>query len=245
VHRSDTLRFTTSVLPEPLQGARLEITGQASPGYYLTAFYGPNGRSNWIVAFDARGEVAWYRTFADTLPALDAGQHPNGHYTVYLGRSTGSQPLRGRFVEFTAAGDSVRSYELPLPYFVDPHEMKLTADPDTAAHYIGYEFREVDLRAGGGPPNAVIVGHVVVRQRTSGAIAFLWRSLDHLPVENYLLGRSPGLPFDYGHANAIAFDVDGNCLVSFFELNEVTKVHASDRRSTLAARRPAQRVPLH
>ena len=155
-----------------LRGVRFSAAGQPSRGYTLVApLAAPTDTVAYVIAFDSTGRLAWYREFANAGWTIEAKQQPNGHITVFVGRSYGWQPNAGSFLELTPAGDVVRSYAVAGGYYTDPHELLLSFQGSsvTAAHLIGYDIRSFDLTSVGGSPGARLAVHVLERQTADGA----------------------------------------------------------------------------
>jgi len=226
-----TLVFRPGPIPATLAGVQLDVTGPATSGYTLTDF--TSGSSAYIVAFDEAGRLCWYREFAAQPGevAIDAEQQANGNYILFVGVSTGWQPTPGRFYEVNPAGDSVQTYAATAPYYTDPHELLLDYKGETVErfHILGYEFRHVDLTAIGGKPNQLVAGHLILRQSSSGSIEYLWNAWDHFTIADWIFIQ-PGLAqmasIDFDHPNSLARDTDGNYVVSFASLGEITKIDA-------------------
>jgi len=178
---------------------------------------------------------------AALLPPACAGVHTpyylvhymgsTGDFTVYVGGSTGWQPVGGRFIEFRPDGEIVHSYTAGAPYYTDSHELLLsvTAGTVSAAHLYGYELRALDLTALGGRPDQLVAGHTLLRQSGSGATEFLWNAWDHLSIADWVfippdLASYPTIDFD--HPNSLAIDRDGNYVVSFAGLGEIACIDA-------------------
>jgi hypothetical protein len=224
--------FSAGSLPSTLAGLRLDPTGSATAGYTLTDF--TTAGAAYIVAFDETGRLSWYREFAAEPGevAIDAEQQANGDYTLFVGESTGWQPTPGRFYEVNPFGDSVQTYAASTPYYTDPHELLLEYNGDDVSrfHILGYEFRHLDLTAIGGKQDQLVAGHVILRQSPSGSIEYLWNAWDHFTIADWIfiqpgLAQMPSIDFD--HPNSLAKDTDGNYVVSFASLGEITKIHAS------------------
>lgn len=229
VDTSAKMLFRSASLPLPLAGLRLEATGALTSGYTLTDF--TSGATAYIIALDNSGNVCWYREFA-VQPgenALDAEQRSNGNYTVFLGASIGWQPTPGGFHEVTPAGDFVRSYAAGAPYYTDPHEILLDfgASGIERVHLLGYSFRRLDLTSLGGKSDQLVAGHVILRQSASGGVEFLWDAWDHFTIADWIF-VPPGLALmpsiDFDHPNSLEIDGQGNYVVSFASLGEITKI---------------------
>src|SRR5689334_4451557 len=227
-----TLSFRSSQLPPDLSQLRLQATPLATdptvPDYILADFTAAGAA--YLVVFDETGHVCWYRQFSDKPgeAAVDADRQANGDYTLFVGQSTGWQPTPGRFIEVNAAGDSVTAYSATAPY-TDPHELLLEYDGQTHAHVdiFGYDFRQVDLSALGGTSNQTVAGHVILRQSPTGKIEFAWNAWDHFTIADWIFVQ-PGLAqmqtIDFDHPNSLIRDSDGNYIVSFASLGEITKI---------------------
>lgn len=224
--------FRTPDLPAALVGVRLEITGSPPPGFIITEV---TRDSNAVtLAFDSTGTVRWYRIFPihPAELAMQTEQLPNGNFTVYVGASTGWQPVNGRYIEFQPDGEIVRSFAAGAPYYTDSHELLVgfAGGAVADAHLFGYDLRTVDLTALGGRPDQLVAGHTLLRQSASGATEFLWNAWDHFSLADWLfippnLGAYPSIDFD--HPNSLAIDRDGNYIVSFASLGEITKIDAT------------------
>jgi arylsulfotransferase ASST len=189
------------------------------------------------VAFDPAGAIRWYRGFP-TQPgehALACEQQPDGNFTLFVGASSGWQPVSGRYYEFTPAGDSVATYTAAGAYYTDPHEVLVRGvggrAADTAIYLIGYDLRSFDLTSLGGGPTQVIAGHSILRQSADGSVNFQWSAWDHFTLDDWVarpsnLSQTSQLDFD--HANSIELDPRGDYVVSFAAVTQVVKIdHAT------------------
>ena len=92
---------------------------------------------------------------------------------------------------------------------------------------MGFDFRTMDVSAMGGASNAQVLGNILQEVDSHGRVLFQWNAFDHLSITDI----DPSVPFnrpriDWTHANAVDVDADGNYLVSFRHLSEVTKIDA-------------------
>lgn len=228
---SDLVLFQTPDLPTSLAGVRLVITGSPPPGYIVTEV--AKDSNVFSVAFDSLGRVRWYRGFAAHAGelAMETEQLPSGDFTVYVGASTGAQPVDGHYIEFRPNGEIVREYAAGAPYYTDSHELLLSfaSGAMTAAQLYGYDLRPMDLTALGGRPDQPVAGHTLVRQSATGAVEFLWNAWDHFSLADWVF-VPPNLAslasIDFDHPNSLAIDRDGNYIVSFAGLGEITSIDA-------------------
>jgi hypothetical protein len=229
---SDTLAHTTGALPEPLNrisintsgtGEGLNVTSIALPGVGVVA-----------LAFDSSGVIRWYRHFQgeERFPG-ELKQQPNGNFTLYRGGSTGVEKVPGHYVEFTPAGDSVRAITVAPPRYLDNHDLWITTAPDGQErfHFFTYDHRASDLRPIGGSANVLLAGHQLMRLRADGTTEFEWNAWDHVTFEEWIEPNRPephdSVGRDFDHPNSLAFDRDGNYIVSFRRLGQVMKIDAA------------------
>jgi hypothetical protein len=230
--RSDSVRFAAGALPEPLQQVTFTTAGTGTTGYTLAAL-ALGGGSVFAIAFDSSGAIRWYRGFSfPTAQATgDLKQQANGNFTLFLGTTTGSEPVPGGYVEFAPTGDSLRTIAAPDPLFTDNHELTITGSgTDERMHLFGYDRRVTDLSSLGGPAAAEIAGHTLLRLRPDGTSEFTWSGWDHFGVEEWIEPPPPDptnmTQPDFDHPNAVSLDQDGNYIVSWRNLGAVIKIDA-------------------
>lgn len=109
-------------------------------------------------------------------------------------------------------------------HVADEHDLDVS--PDGRALLVVYHAVTVDLTPYGGRADATVIEGVVqeIDART-GEILFEWRSLgdDGIPItDTYVALDAPRV--DYLHINSVAYDVDGDILVSARNTSEVIKI---------------------
>jgi len=220
--------LATSPLPSAIRSLRLVGNGAPSEPYTLVVpmLADTTGDANgYVVMFDAAGEVRWYRGFPGLWP-VEAKQQPNGHVTVYVGRSFGWQPVYGHFEELAPDGAVVRTYGVAPPYYTDPHELLLSFADTTvvAAHMLGYELRRFHLSGPGGPVGALLAVHTIERQTPATVPTFRWSALDYFTPDDWPAGAPP-IP-DLDHPSSLSLGRDGNYIVSFQAMDQIVKIDA-------------------
>jgi hypothetical protein len=226
---SESLSATTGELPQAIRSLRLAGTGRASSGLTLVVPLLPDttmGADGFVVAFDDAGQIRWYQRFPDAWP-IEAKQQPNGHITVFVGRSYGWQPSTGTYVELTPGGDVVRTFAAASGYYTDPHELLLSFHDTTAvaAHLMGYEIRNYDLSAIGGSQQAPLAVHTIERHNAAGAVIFRWSAANTFTPSDWPLPNPRAV--DLVHPSSLAIDRDGGYVVSFQGLDEITKIDSA------------------
>jgi hypothetical protein len=87
------------------------------------------------------------------------------------------------------------------------------------------EIRTVDLSSQGRSSASRVTGALIQHIDEFGELAFQWSAFDHLEIDLSVLDAADlnGQTINWTHANSIDLDRDGNPIVSFRNLNEITK----------------------
>ena len=229
---SAPLEVRAGHLPPALDGVRLDLSGQdpPPPGFLLTSV--TLADTAFAVAFDRTGAIRWYRGFPTQAGehTLACEQQPDGNFTLFVGASSGWQPMAGRYYEFTPAGDSVATYTAGAGLYTDPHEVLVRGAGggavDTAVYLLGYDLRSMDLTSLGGGPSQAVAAHSILRQSADGTVKFRWSAWDHFTIDDWV-ALPPILTqtqLDLDHANSIELDAAGDYLVSFAAVTQVVKI---------------------
>jgi hypothetical protein len=76
----------------------------------------------------------------------------------------------------------------------------------------------------GGVAGALVTGTVVQHLDSSGKLLFEWSPFDHFDITDLDDTSRTGPSVNWTHGNALDLDADGNLLVSFRSLSEITKI---------------------
>jgi arylsulfotransferase ASST len=208
----DALELTTGPLPSDLP--RYTAGGpDPSPGYVVFA------AGRYGVVIDNSGRVVWYHRF-DNGPGLTFMAQPSGRYV-----SRPSTPPVGDvepWVEVDPLGTITRTLGCARGLQPRPHD--LIGEPDGSYWIMCDETRTMDLTPYNGLPEARVTGTVVQHVGADGSLLFEWSPFDHFSILDVDQGERVGATVNWTHGNAIDFDADGNLLVSFRNLDEITKV---------------------
>ncbi len=203
----DTSEFVAGTLPAWIPALAAQGS-DTTPGFVTLSL--PDGP----VIIDNAGRVVWYKERPDgTLNSFQA--HPNGRYTL-LGLSDSVRV----FSMLNELGDEIGILQCagrPTRF----HEIMMEAD-DTA-WLLCDETRIMDLSGVGGLDSANVTATVVQHLSPEGELMFEWNAFDHFDITD-LVVIPTGPNVNFTHGNGIDFDHDGNLLLSFRSLNEVTKV---------------------
>jgi len=208
----NAMELTTDALPPDLP--KYSASGvDPSPGYVVFA------AGKYGLVIDNTGRVVWYRRFPNG-PGLNFMAEPTGHYVARPTSPDVTQP--DEWTEFDALGKTVRSLPCALGLTSRPHD--LIAESDGSYWLMCDETRTMDLTDVGGVAGARVTGTSVQHVSASGKVLFQWSPFEHFDITDGELSNRTGQNVNWTHGNALDFDVDGNLLVSFRNLSEITKI---------------------
>jgi hypothetical protein len=180
-----------------------------TPGYLALSF--PDGP----VIVDNSGTVVWYKYFPNgTLNSFQA--HANGRYTVL-----GLDDPALTFHVLDELGEEVGGLSC-MGYETRFHD--LLVERDGSAWLLCDDTRQMDLSALGGVDTARVMGTVVQHLAADGTLQFEWSVFDHFDITDLPADARGGPNVNFTHGNGITRDHDGQLLLSFRSLSEVTKV---------------------
>ncbi len=207
----------TDTLPAGLPDFVVNTSQNPSPGYVMLGLTPiPSGPSAAVIV-NNDGEIVWYRKFDG--PVTDFQRQPHGKFTAY-------STLAGfnRFFEMDVLGNTGYEYIAQTTPETGVHELRVVG----AFYYLyATDFRTMDLTGIGGLNNARVRGMTIEGNTTRGAPwTWSWSTFDHFQVTDARPDISlTGANVNQWHANAIEIDTDGNILVSFRNMDEVTKIN--------------------
>ncbi len=206
----DAIDFTTGSLPADLP-YYTAAGSDPSPGY--VAFSA--GRYGLVI--DNAGQVVWYRRFSNG-PGLNFQPQPTGHYAA---RPPDPDPL-APWVEVDPIGNVTRTIGCAHGLVSRFHDLR--EDDDGGYWIMCDDTRTMDLTAVGGVAAARVTGTVVQHLSATGDVLFEWSAFDHFQITDLAAAERAGATVNWTHGNAIDLDFDGNLVVSFRSLSEITKI---------------------
>jgi len=207
-----TLELTTDTLPSDLP--RYVAGGEdPTPGYVVFSA----GRFG--VVIDNAGRVVWYRRFPNG-PGLTFTAEPTGKYYARVPAASPSEPTP--WVELDPLGNITRTFECANGLVARFHD--LIAQPDGSYWLLCDETRRMDLSSVGGVDGARVTGTAVQHISAQGTLLFRWSPFDHFAITDGDPRDRTGADVNWTHGNALDLASDGNLLVSFRNLGEVTKI---------------------
>lgn len=205
---SDVMSMQTGTLPGDLPHY---LAAGASPSDGFVVF----SAGNYGLAINNTGRVVWYHRYPNG-PGLNFQPQPNGRYAAKPASSPGLQ-------EIDPLGNTMRTLTCFGNATARMHDVIAMAGG--GYWIICDEVRTVDLSAQGRSAASRVTGALIQHINESGEIAFQWSAFDHLEIDLSILDQADlnGATINWTHANSIDLDKDGNPVVSFRNLNEVTK----------------------
>lgn len=207
----DTMTFATGGLPAWIPTA-VPQGASPQPGYLILSY--PDGP----VIIDNTGRVVWY-LFAPGGVLNSFQAHPGGIYSLL---ATGGDSTFRLYDAEGSEVDRLRCLNRPTRF----HDLLLAADG--SSWIMCDESRTMDLSAIGGDPAANVTATVLQHLDAAGQLVWEWNAFDYFQVSDLDPAFYNGGPnVNFTHGNGIAFDADGNILMSFRSLSEATKIDAS------------------
>jgi hypothetical protein len=182
-----------------------------SPGYVAFA------AGQYGLVIDNTGRVVWYHRF-DAGPGLNFQPQPNGRYVARPPNPDPAAP----WLEIDPLGRVTRT--LGCTGGLAPRFHDLIVAPDGSYWVMCDETRSMDLSASGGHADAQVTGTGVQHLSAAGELRFAWSPFDHLEITDLDAASLAQPVVNWTHGNAIALDDDGNLLISFRNLSEITKI---------------------
>jgi hypothetical protein len=210
--RGEALPVTTGPLPPDLP-AYVASGDDPTPGYVTFAAGG------YGLAIDNVGRVVWYVRLADPA-TLNFQPQPTGRYYT---RTIAPEPFDPTpWMEIDPFGRVTRRLGCARGLVSRFHD--LIALPDGSYWLMCDETRTMDLTASGGAAGAQVTGTVIQHLDGAGELLFEWTPFEHFEISDLDRAERSGATVNWTHGNALALDGEGNLVVSFRSLSEVTGI---------------------
>jgi hypothetical protein len=213
---SAPITYATQPLPKGMPQFNVVSSRSPSVRFIMLGITPAKDGKSYAVVIDTGGNPVWYKEFQDAV--ADFQRQPNGRYTAWS--STDGSP--SHFYEFDKQGTVTAEYKASNGLATDPHELRVRGD---SYALFGLQSQTLDLSAVSGLLNASVQGFVVEFYRP-GRQQFYWSTLDHFALTDATSDISlQGKTVDPWHGNAIEIDLDDHLLVSFRNMDEITKIN--------------------
>jgi hypothetical protein len=211
----DVIVFSTGALPADLP-SYTAAGADPSPGFVVFAS-GP-----YAIAIDNSGRIVWYRRFSHSAGLAFVAQ-ANGRY---FARPTSADTADSEhWVELDALGNVVHQLPCAGGLVSRPHD--LIVQLDESYWLMCDDTRTVDLSREGGQANAKVTGTAIQHIGADGRLLFSWSPFDHLDITDLDASKRAGTAVNWTHGNALDLDSAGNIVVSFRNLEEVTRINGT------------------
>ena len=212
---STSIKYSTRVLPVDFPRFTEMHTNSPTVRYVMLGIVPAIFGKSHAVIIDTGGNPVWYKEFREAV--VDFQKQPNGRHTAW----SSIDGTQGRFYEFDGSGTISATFSASQSRETGPHELRVSA---SAYALFGLDYRTMDLTAYGGLSDASVKG-IVVEYHRSGQAPFLWNSFDHFTVTDAASDISlTGRNVNPWHGNAIEIDEEDNLLVSFRNMDEISKI---------------------
>jgi hypothetical protein len=206
------LEFTTDTLPSDLPSYSAQGT-DPTPGYVVFAADG------FGIVIDNSGRVVWYRRFLNG-PGLNFMAQPSGRFTARP--STPDPADIEPWLEVDPLGNITRTFGCALGLPSRFHDLIARSDGDY--WLLCDETRVQDLSALGGAVAARVTGTTLQHISRDSELLFGWSPFEHFDVADLDPTDRAVANVNWTHGNALDLDDDGNIILSFRTLGEVTKI---------------------
>lgn len=208
----ESLELTTGSLPADLP-SYIASGPDPLPGYIAFA------AGKYGLVIDNTGRVVWYHRFADG-PGLNFMAQPTGHFVARP--TTPELTDLDPWVEIDVLGNVIRTFGCAQG--LTPRFHDLIGESDGAYWIMCDETRVMDLSGAGGVANAQVTGTVIQHVSADGTLLFQWSPFDHFQITDLDSASRVGSRVNWTHGNSLDLGSDGNLVVSFRSLSEITKI---------------------
>lgn len=208
---SELHTFTTEALPATVPQVTHHNLSFNFDGYILAHTSAPGA----VFVLDSRGRVVWYEIF-DGIAQVHTLSEKNT-LAVMLGSLD--------YVEMDFFGNELRRYEYSED-FTDLIHHELLQNNEDDMLTLGVTSQNYDLSSVGGGASEQVISDNIIQFAADGTEKWRWNLLDYanpLDDPNILITRT-----DWTHSNALAYDTDGNLLISIRNFNQIWKINTQD-----------------
>ncbi len=208
---SELYTFTTEALPGTLPQVIHHNLDLNFDGYILAHTTAPGA----VFVLDNQGRIVWYEVF-DGLAQVHTLSEKNT-LAVMLGSLD--------YLEMDFFGNEFRRYQYNADYSdLIHHELLQNDEGDMLT--LGIHAQNFDLSSVGGGTSEQVISDNIIQFAPDGTEKWRWNLFDYanpLDDPDILVTRT-----DWTHSNALAYDTDGNLLISVRNFNQVWKVNTQD-----------------
>jgi hypothetical protein len=211
----DVVRYVVQYLPPNFPEL---FTTYPNPGSTVEPVYTSilTVDANFIVKLDAWGVPLFYKEFPTRV--YDFKKHPGGTLSYAVRLST---TVEGS-VQVLLDSEFQELARVSSVGLTDTNEHEFLILPNGNFVFLAYEPATHEISSSGGVENLSVIDSMFQEVTPDQQVVFQWNMWDHFEYsESFYAQRQ----IDYGHANSIALDLDGNWLLSSRGYSQVVKIH--------------------
>ena len=200
----------TSLLPPVFQEGYVMVYQREAPGS--------------IVLLDVKGNVVW--SYQSTNVGFKVVRFTKNHSFLCLIGTKENEPGYGNgILELSLKGDTLLYLKKGQKDFQQTIHHEILLNPQNQVVTLCRDERILNLVSKGGVAKDTVVGDGIVVLDRQGRQLWRWSVFDKLDplLDNNMLKNKK----DWMHANSIAFDEDGNYLVSFYNNGQIWKINST------------------
>ena len=199
----------SSVLPAAFRKGYVMVSRREDPGV--------------LFLLNAKGEIVWYHQVSGT--GFKVARFTDQHTFLALLGGPGYETSYGdQLLEVSLTGDTLLNLKKGQGDFKQTIHHEILLNPKNQLVTLCVEERIVDLRSKGGLEKDTVKGDGILVLDRQGKQVWKWTVFDALnPLDDKNISKEKR---DWMHANCIAFDTDGNYLVSFYNNGQIWKIDA-------------------
>lgn len=227
LHNSKVYTFNTSDLPIWMKDIFSVLCPDSSlvPASFRKGYVMVSRRDDPGVLFlvNAKGDIVWYHQVSGTgfKVARFTDQHT---FLGLLGGPAYETSYGDQILELSLTGDTLLNLKKGQQDFKQTIHHEILLNPANQLVTLCVEERTADLSSKGGSKQDTVKGDGILVLDRQGKQVWKWTVfdvLDPLTDKDILKDKK-----DWMHANCVAFDKDGNYLISFYNNGQIWKIDA-------------------
>lgn len=165
---------------------------------------------------NSNGKVVWYQQ-SDTLLPIEFAPYAHSYLSLYAGQSP-----REQLHEITYEGDTLLKLSFGTNGYDRHLHHEIIKDDNNDILGLTHEVINIDLSRVGGKQNDTLKTNGIIKLSRTGKKLWSWapnQVMDPIAFPEINKHKT-----DWGHANALMIDQDGNYLISWRDFNQIWKI---------------------
>ncbi|MGA2298914.1 MAG: aryl-sulfate sulfotransferase [FCB group bacterium] len=137
--------------------------------------------------------------------------------------------IESKYLLYDSSMHLVDSIPFPANHLFDFHDVNVLKNGNYLILCIDTVTMDLSNIVTGGKKNVQVYSNALVETDRTGHIYWEWKTLDHLNITDALFeGELTQNTVDFSHGNSVIEDSLGNLLISFANLDEITKINKAN-----------------